>query len=574
VGRVIVRTAALAAAVAVLVGLSLPPSRLGPAATFDDGSIAGAVHVHSNLSDGLSSPEVIAATAARAGLAFLVFTDHGDATRPPDSPTYRSGVLCLDGVEVSTSAGHLLALGLADPSPFPLGGEPRDVLEDVHRLGGFGVAAHPDSPKPELAWGDWAAPVDGLELVNLDTAWRVRLAQPGVGPKWRLLEALIGYPFRPSEVIAALAVESAPLLDQWHALTAERPVAVLGGADAHARVELSGGEPRTTRITVPFLGYDVVFGALSLRVRPARPFTGDANADGALLLDAIRGGRGYIALDGIRTPPAFSFSAANQAGTAGEGETLEPRGPVTLTVRTNAPESFTTTFFRNGAPIRSEPSRPETVHVDGEHAGVYRVEVRAADRDERPLWIASNAIYVRLPRASPVVDERRPAVRSRRVLFNQATPGEWRIEAASRAVMAFEVARGPASGRELRVRWGLPGGTSESPYAAIVTDTPDGVAGYDRLSFTARAERPMRISVQLRAADASTAAERWRRSVYLDTSAARRTISFDEFTPAERGRSTMPDRERVRSIIFSVDTTNTREATSGRFWLGEVTLER
>ena len=30
------------------------------------------------------------------------------------------------------------------------GGEPRDVVEDVKRLGGFGYAAHPDSPKTEL----------------------------------------------------------------------------------------------------------------------------------------------------------------------------------------------------------------------------------------------------------------------------------------------------------------------------------------------------------------------------------------------------------------------------------------
>ena len=93
--------------------------------------------------------EVVPAAAARVGLKFIVFTDHGDATRRPDAPAYRSGVLCLDGVEISTTGGHYIALDMP-ASPFPLGGEPRDVVEDVQRLGGFGIVAHPDSPKTEL----------------------------------------------------------------------------------------------------------------------------------------------------------------------------------------------------------------------------------------------------------------------------------------------------------------------------------------------------------------------------------------------------------------------------------------
>ena len=68
--------------------------------------IPSIIHVHTNRSDGLSPPDQVAAAAARAGLKFLIFTDHGDATRAPDPPSYRSGVLCLDGVEISTNGGH------------------------------------------------------------------------------------------------------------------------------------------------------------------------------------------------------------------------------------------------------------------------------------------------------------------------------------------------------------------------------------------------------------------------------------------------------------------------------------
>ena len=222
--RVVLATAVLAAAVAVLlaVSVSLPPSPAALAEGEGDGTIAGALHVHSNRSDGRRSPDEISAIAARAGLKFIVFTDHGDATREPDPPRYLAGVLCLDGVEISTTGGHYLAFDMP-ASPYPLGGEPRDVIEDVHRLGGFGVVAHPDSPKPELQWREWTAPFDGIEIVNPDTSWRVHLREPQWQPKLRLLEALLAYPLRPAAAIASLIDESTNVLARWDAISASAP---------------------------------------------------------------------------------------------------------------------------------------------------------------------------------------------------------------------------------------------------------------------------------------------------------------------------------------------------------------
>ena len=149
--KLVLVTAALVAAVAVSVGVTPPAAAAAARAARPTARIPGILHVHTNRSDGLSGPDEIAAAAARAGLKFLVFTDHGDATRKPDPPQYRSGVLCLDGVEISTNGGHYVAIDMP-ASPYPLAGEARDVVEDVRRLGGFGIAAHPDSPKPQLHW--------------------------------------------------------------------------------------------------------------------------------------------------------------------------------------------------------------------------------------------------------------------------------------------------------------------------------------------------------------------------------------------------------------------------------------
>src|SRR4051812_45263155 len=135
--------AVLATVVAIVVWTRLPPKQQILQRTFDDGSVAGVLHIHSIRSDGRGTPEQIAHEAARAGIKFIVITDHGDATRKPDPPIYREGVLCLDGVEISTSGGHYIAIDMP-AAPYPLAGEARDVVDDVRRLGGFGIVAHPD----------------------------------------------------------------------------------------------------------------------------------------------------------------------------------------------------------------------------------------------------------------------------------------------------------------------------------------------------------------------------------------------------------------------------------------------
>ena len=133
--------------------------------------VLGAYHVHSSQSDGSGSVAEIAHAASAADLGFVIFTDHGDGTRPPAAPVYNDGVLCIDALEVNTLGGHVVALGLRTASPYPLAGEARDVIDDVHRLGGVAIAAHPDSPDPGLRWRG-AARYDGLAWINADAGWR------------------------------------------------------------------------------------------------------------------------------------------------------------------------------------------------------------------------------------------------------------------------------------------------------------------------------------------------------------------------------------------------------------------
>ncbi len=565
------------AAVVVLVGLALPPARLTPVTGTGDDSVPGVFHVHTNRSDGLSSPETIAAIAATAGLKFVVFTDHGDATRQPDPPTYRSGVLCIDAVEISTQEGHLIALGLAK-APYPLAGEGRDVLEDVHRLGGTGIAAHPDSPRPQLQWREWDAPLDGLELLNLDSEWRARAAEPGWRTPLRMARALATYLVRPSETIASLIGGSRGLDDRWLALAATRRVPIFAGVDAHARLDLTGGDAGESRWTLALPGYEAIFRTLSMRVRPSSPLTGDAARDGALILDALRAGHGYAVLDAVMSPPAFAFTASAGGSSVAQGDEIEAAGPVTLTVSTNAPAWFTTIIWRAGEVLYSEPSSPEVTVTAPPGPAVYRAEVRAARHADAPAWILSNAIAVRAapmvsvaPTAAPPPTSGAAAPRvETRALFDRSSSTRWTAESSAAARIAFDDGGSPVD-RELAVRFGLPGGDVFGEYVALAGTVDGGMAGHQRLTFRARSDKPMRLSVQLRVPD-GPGGGRWHRSVYLDADPREYDLAFGDFRGVGITPTAQAPLTNVQDILFVVDQTNTKPGTSGRVWLSNITL--
>ena len=579
--KLVLVTAALVAAVAVYVAVTIPPRpislapRPDSAAAFPDGTIPGVVHIHTNRSDGLSAPDEIAAAAARAGLKFLVFSDHGDATRPPDRPQYRSGVLCLDGVEISTNGGHYVAIDMP-ASPYPLGGEARDVVEDVRRLGGFGIAAHPDSPKPQLRWTEWSAPIDGIELLNPDTGWRLWAQQASSGSgRWaarrRLVSALIDYPFRPVAVMTSL-IRQTEALAHWNALTHRRIVAI-AGLDAHARLAPRSADPGDSRYALPLPGYESSFRVLSIHVRPERPLSGDAGSDARVLMRAIRSGHLYIAVDGAATPPAFAFTATNDHGTVNEGDELGVGGPVTLRVRSNAPPAFTTTVYDGVDVLSTDHHESDFTVVAPAKPAVYSVEVRATGLPTEVSWIRSNPIFVRSPDAA-APPAARPAAAVSVPIFAGTTEG-WHVEHDPTSLAAVD--RAPlVSGAALRFRYGLSGGDPIGQVAALAFDTPTGVGGYDRLTFSVRAEHPMRVSVQLRAGDDQgvSARDRWKRTVYVSTTAQEHTIAFDDLTPVGETHSVRPALDGIRSILFVVDATNTKLGDSGRIWIGQAALER
>lgn len=556
----------IALAVIAAFAALLPPRALrAPPVPEQERELIGALHVHTTRSDGTGSVDEVAAAASAAGLDFVVLGDHGDGTRPPERPRYASGVLCIDGVEIGTTAGHYVAIGLERASPYPLGGEPRDVVEDVHRLGGFGIVSHPASPNRDLRWRDWSAPIGGIEWLNADSEWRDE-------DRGSLVRTLFTYPFRRAGVLAALLDRPEDVLRRWDVLIGRRPVVALAAADAHARVALRSGEPDDASPALHLPSYESMFRAFSVVVAPAM-YTGNAAVDAATTIEAIRRGRVYSSIDALAGRADVSFTAAAAGSlTFHSGDTIEAgTGNVELRVDSNAPDGAQIVVLKNGAPLVTRRGPRLREIVPGEPAA-YRVEITLPDAPGNPPvpWVLTNPIYVAAAKQPPA-PQRPPATEFAPQYENGFAP-DWAVETSPRSRAALDVA--PAEGgTQLSMRWGLGGTPSESPYAALAMPAGPAVSGYDRLLFTARADRPMRLSVQLRVPSAGDG-ERWQRSVYLDSSPRRIAIFFDEMTPRGATTQRRPVLANVRDVLFVVDTVNTRPGTSGQVWIDDVRYGR
>ncbi len=549
----------------VVVALPPPAPRLQPRPEGPPTPVRGAIHVHTRRSDGTGTMEQVAAAAGRAGLQFVILTDHGDATRAPDPPSYHGGVLLIDAVEISTEGGHVVAIGLPQ-APYPLGGEPRDVLADIARLGGFSIIAHPVNDKAESRWTEWTAPFDGLEWLNLDSEWR---DEPGS----RLARVVLAYPFRKVESLGLLLDRSEVTMARWDALTRRRRVVAVAAADAHARVGFNAAEPYQRGVAIPVPGYESLFRTFSIAL-PLASLAGDPQRDAATVLGELRAGRVFSSVDALAPRPAFAFTAASGALRAVAGEPLTAKDPVRLDVAVQAPAEARIVLLRDGSPV-AEGKGSALQHAVGADPGVYRVEVMLPGAPGEPAvpWIVSNPIYVGRPAVDPpaVISRAKPAARAE--LYSEGPAEGWTVEHSTSSQAAVDVAKA-VKGTQIMLRYAIAGPLSEHPYAALAAPPGPALPSYDRLTFTASADRPMRMSVQLRAPGDDPAGQRWHRSVFVDTTPREITVFFDELVPRGATKTTRPPLAEVQWVLFVVDTVNTPSGTAGRVFVDDVRYER
>jgi hypothetical protein len=549
----LVIAAATAAAVMFYVGATLPPPPLTLDGPTPATHVAGAFHVHSMRSDGSGTVDEIAAAAARAGLRFVVFTDHGDGTRAPDPPGYRHGVLCLDAVEISTDSGHVVAIGLRGATPYPLAGRSRDVVDDIHRLGGLAVLAHPDSPNSEMRWRGQNVPFDGIEWLNADSEWRDEAPRRLVGAALRSL-------IRPAGAIASLFDRPARTLQRWDLAAATRPVFGLAALDVHARIGWGDEGDSGGRTLLARPSYLALFKTLAQIVTLPTPLTGDAERDAELVLSALTKGRSFSIVRALAEPAPLEFQALRRDQVVAEsGDRLPVTGEDTrFRARlANAP-GVRLVLMHNGRPVAAG-------HGTLDHAtavpGVYRVE--GMFPNTAVPWVTSNPIVVSADTPRDVAPP--PAPSDVTSIVIPLEPAQWTVERE-----ASSEGRMTGGADAIQFDYRLGSGEPRGQFAALVNGVRRD-AGISRVQFTARANAPMRLSVQVRL-PGNRDGQRWRHSAYLDTTPRVIDLRLEDFEPADMPTSRRPIAASVHALLFVVDTVNTRPGVAGTVWISDVRL--
>jgi PHP domain-containing protein len=527
------------------------------------------VHVHTTLSDGGGTPEEVAAAARRAGLAFVAITDHNNLDAKPFEG-YHDGVLVLVGSEVSTaSSGHVLGLGLREDPAFRFSGDPGDALDDIRLLGGAAFAAHPLSAREDFRWTAWDLPGPwGLELLNGDSQWRAagwgRLARTaalyGLNPRYALLGSLTP----PDQTLA-----------RWDQLLASRPAPGLAGADAHNRVVV-----RKDR-GLPFPSYESVFGLAVNHLLLDRPLSGEAAADGRVVVDALARGRSYVGLDALAPADGFVFTAESAAGRATMGDTIAALPAPRLRAGGRVPAGARLRLLRNGA-VLSEAEGALDVPAPG--PGVYRVEVRVPGWTVP--WVLSNPIAVfdaaeaeaRVGRAAWPAPVAVPAVASLLDDFEGRTsfaPGSIPEAALSRDVL--DPHAGEDGGGAARMQFRLEPPTPAQPhtFAALVDWTARDLTGHGGLLFSIRADGVYRIWVQVRdqnPASTDEGTEWWFASVRTSPEWRRLAIPFARLRSINPHTDGRLDLDKVRALVFVIDRGSVKIGTSGTVWLDNIGL--
>jgi hypothetical protein len=326
------------------------------------------IHVHSTHSDGTGTVPQIARAAERAGVDVVLLTDHDTlAAKRQGEERWYGDALVLVGEEVTpTDRDHFLAFGIEQEIGRRLSGP--EICSAVEQAGGFGFAAHPFSRgsvrfrRPGIPFADLDC-VAGVELWSFlnDTGERLR----GVGDLARMVLA-------PQSIIDRPPEEN---LREWDRLCQTRRVVAIGGLDAHQFGLRVGG-----RVPLRMMSYRRSFRQLRTHVLCERMPTGDLEHDRALVFDALREGRCYIAVDELAPAQGFAFWADDvPMGGEGTAKTLHARLPRPAHVR----------IVRDGEVFAEMDA--DSVDLELDAPGVYRIEADLRGR----AWLISNPVYLR-----------------------------------------------------------------------------------------------------------------------------------------------------------------------------------
>jgi len=346
--------------------IGTPAELRAPRNALDDGyySVTGVMHIHTRYSDGTGTFKEIERIANRERLDYIVVTDHNTLQPLRDGHQgWHGRTLVLIGTELSTRAGHFLALNIHDD--ISCNQPTQAIIDEVNRQGGLGFIAHPYFKRRR--WTDWTVHgFTGIEGYN---------TAHDVFDENRLRLALWAMALPPESLYLSIVDRPYDALSKWDALAEQRgPIVGIGSSDAHG-VKVLG---------LNVAPYDISFKLVRTHVLlPAGVALTEPR-----FYDALRAGHAYFSIDLITASNGFAFFAVDEQRVAGiMGDTIDFKPGLQLITKT--PALARLMLYRNGLMVSSSSGRFWRVPIT--EPGIYRLE---ANRHGKP-WIFSNPIYVR-----------------------------------------------------------------------------------------------------------------------------------------------------------------------------------
>jgi hypothetical protein len=345
--------------------------------------LVGALHIHSNFSDGSGTVKEIVQFANEAGLDYIILTDHNTLRALHEGfEGWHDNTLLLVGCEINDkeNKNHLLAFGVNEAYSTRL--PALEYTRRVKEAGGLGFLAHPHEKRnsmkehPPYPWTEWESEdFTGIEIWNHMSEWMEGLTE----------QNKYNYFMHPLKSISSPPRET---IEVWDKLNLKRRVVGIGGVDAHAhRVNLLGF------FEVEVFPYKVLFKSIRTHILSEKEIRPSQDPQAFLeakiaVYNSLRNGRCFISNHHQGDAKGFRFFARSAGFTWQMGDLLPLSKNLHLNVEVPAKSEIR--ILRNGEVIVTAEGEDFSQKV--EEPGAYRVEVYI----DGNAWIFSNHIRIGL----------------------------------------------------------------------------------------------------------------------------------------------------------------------------------
>lgn len=336
----------------------------------------GAMHIHSKYSDGTGDIEEITKAARKAGLLWILISDHNNMKIKEG---IYNGIYVIVGEEISPRyENHYLALNIKDkvePSE-----NPKTYIEAVRNQGGFGFAAHPDESnerrnkaKP-IKWSDKSINTDGIEIWNWFSDWADNYDDTNI------LKTAYAYFFR-HKLIKGPQEKTLTWWDDLN-IKNEKIIPAIAGVDAHAL--------KVSKYIIPLkiFPYEYCFKTLNNLLILENQLSDNFEEAKENILNSIKYGKNIIInkmYSKSKNLPIFVISNNENQANCGESINLTENTYLYINLFQNA----SIKILRNGKNFYSTISNQVNLKI--EKPGKYRFEAKYKNNP----WIYSNPIFVK-----------------------------------------------------------------------------------------------------------------------------------------------------------------------------------